>query len=425
MRIYFSGIAGVGIGSLAEVAQDAGHDVLGSDPVDSLTSRELRSRGIPIRSQQDAAGLLALHAEQPIDWFVHTAALPDDHPELLAARSAGMRVGKRDELLRRLLSQHDLRLVAVSGSHGKTTTTGLLIWMLQQLGVPISWSIGTTLTFGSSGAYEPGSRWFVYECDEFDRNLLHFDPDLALIPSLTYDHPDSYPTPQHYRDTFRQFALQSGHVIGWADQQGEVFHGVPGTELLDASATDESLALPGRHLRRNAVLAMHGVRWILDTLGLPADEHALRAAAESFPGTDRRFETLAPRLVSDYGHHPNEIRATLQLARELTDRVVLVYQPHQNVRQHELLGHYGDEFDLAERVYWLPTYLSRENPALRILSPAELSKTVEGTDVRLAEWGPELWAELEALRADGALILAMGAGTIDGWVRDALDGRFG
>lgn len=422
MHIWFSGIGGVGIGSLAALAADAGSVVIGSDREPSLTTAEIEARGIEVLYEQSGAALRARHAERPINRYVHTAALPDDHPELVAARALGIPTGKRDRFINDFLAEHRLRLLAVSGTHGKTTGTAMAIWALRALGVPVSWSIGTTLPFGPSGHHDAAATWFALECDEFDRNMLRFRPDVAVLPTIGYDHPDSYPSEADYLQAFRAFAEQSGAVFAWADQHGEVFEGLPGVTLLaPGEGAGDFLAasqrIDGAHNRRNAAL----VRRALAATVAPGRDAELTAALAAFPGSDRRFERLADGLYSDYGHHPEEILATLQLARELADRVVLVYQPHQNIRQHELLGKYRDQFELAERVFWLPTYLSREDPALRVLAPEELFATVTNPEsVEAAVWDDALWARLEAYRAEGALVLGMGAGSIDGWLRTRL-----
>jgi UDP-N-acetylmuramate--alanine ligase len=138
-----------------------------------------------------------------------------------------------------------------------------------------------------------------------------------------------------------------------------------------------------------------------------------------FPGTDRRFEKIGDNLYSDYGHHPNEIAATLQLARELSDHVVLVYQPHQNRRQTRIKDMYSDQFELADTTYWLPTYLSREDPDEPVLSPETLiSHLTNKETVHIAELNDDLWNTIEQARSEGKLVLCMGAGTIDSWVRE-------
>ncbi len=412
MHIYFSGIGGVGIGPLAEIAHDAGYDVTGSDLSESSVVRSLQSKGIEVEIGQDGTYLEATHTRNPLDWFVYTAALPADHPELLKAKALGIRTAKRDELLASILKEKNLKLIAVAGTHGKTTTTGMLIWLAKYFGIPLSYSVGTTLQWGPSGRYEPGSEYFVYECDEFDRNFLHFEPFVSLITTIDYDHPDTYPTKEEYLDAFRQFASQSESVVTWREYES-VLGASETITYLDTPS--ELVRLRGEHNRRNASLILSA----LSAFGLPA-----RYAADGinkFPGTDRRFERLAPGLYSDYGHTPTEIAATLQLACEISDHVVLVYQPHQNVRQHEIQSQYTDEiFAEASHVYWLPTYLTREDSTLETLTPAQLTSQLATGKITITELSESLWEELKALRDQGNLILFMGAGTIDGWAREQL-----
>ncbi len=415
MNIYFSGIGGVGIGPLAEIAQDAGYSVQGSDVADSLVTDRLRKRGIAISLTQDGTFLQACHNAQPIEWLIYTAALPPDHPELVRARQLGIRTAKRDELLARIIDEKNLKLIAVAGTHGKTTTVGMLVWLFQQLGVPASYSVGTTLSFGPSGKFDPGSEYFIYECDEFDRNFLHFSPYLSLITSVDYDHPDTYPTENDYATAFQQFASQSKQLILWQADNANIRVAADKAWILGDSEV-LPLHLPGAHYRRNGTLAVKAIEY----LQLASNDPTV-AILNRFPGTDRRFERLADNLYTDYGHHPTEIAAMLELASELSDHVVLVYQPHQNVRQHEIRDQYRDCFQGAKAVYWLPTYLSREDPTLPILTPTQLSENVVNKDViRIAELDEQLWSNIQAARNAGKLVLAMGAGNIDGWIRAKL-----
>lgn len=412
MNIYFSGIGGVGIGPLAEIARDADYGVQGSDMQLSLVTEELEASGIEISTDQSGAFVEKCHQHRPLDWFVHTAALAHDHPELVKARELGIRTGKRDELLNALIADKNLKLIAVAGTHGKTTTTGMLVWAMKKLGISVSYSVGSTLSFGPSGHYDSKSEYFVYECDEFDRNFLAFHPHLSLVTSVDYDHPDTYPTQDDYKASFRQFIHQSGASIAW---QADADYIGSKEGSMWCLQTDEVVDLPlaGEHNRRNATLVLKA----LERLGVGSNSENIDAIS-SFPGTDRRFEKLAENLYSDYGHHPIEIAATLQMARELSDRVVLVYQPHQNVRQHEIRDQYTDCFNLAEKIYWLPTYLSRENDKLEILSPVELSKNVENySSIIHSELNEDLWRDIEDAREQGMLVLCMGAGSIDGWIR--------
>lgn len=417
MNIFFSGIGGVGIGPLAEIAADMGHRVAGSDLSPSLVTDELERRGIDVNIGQDGSYLRACHQAQPIEWFVYTAALPDDHPELLLARELGIHIAKRDELLSAILREKNLKLLAVAGTHGKTSTTGMWVWTLQQLGVPVSYSIGATIPFGPSGHYEPDSEFFVYECDEFDRNFLHFSPYVSLITSIDHDHVDTFPSHQEYGDAFCQFIDQSTHAILWQSAAHRIGLSVDEScWALDEDKEVADVALAGVYTRQNATLVLKAIEY----LGLDSAQAAMALA--SFPGTSRRFEKLADNLYSDYAHHPVEVAATLSMAREVSDDVVVVYQPHQNRRQHEVRELYRNQFEGASQIYWLPTYLSRENPRLEILTPDILSANLTNRDkVALADLDDTLWHSIQTARERGALVVCMGAGTIDDWVRRKLD----
>ncbi len=407
MNIYFSGIGGVGIGPLAEIAHDAGYYVTGSDREDGLMTYALRKRGVAIAIGQDGSFLEEQHAASPIDWFVYTSALPPDHPEYVRAKELGIRTAKRDELLAHIITEKNLKLIAVAGTHGKTTTTGMIVWLAKYFNIPVSYSIGTTLSWGPSGRYVTGSEYFIYECDEFDRNFLHFHPFISLVTSLEHDHADTYPTHEEYFAAFRQFAEQSESLFTWDTYQSTFGDTADVTYLHEPSPM---LRLHGEHNRRNASLILAA----LEQFGLPAKYAA--DGINKFPGTNRRFEKLTQNLYTDYGHTPSEIAATLQMARELSDSVVLVYQPHQNIRQHEIRAQYTNEiFKDAETVYWLPTYLSRENPDLSVLTPEELSAPLN--NVHIADMDDTLWQHIQSARKAGKLVLCMGAGTIDGWVR--------
>lgn len=416
MKIYFSGIGGVGLGPLAQIAVDAGYEVSGSDRERSSITDMLASKGISFSIGQDGSQIASSHTDAPIDWFVYTAALPYDHPELVFARKHGIRISKRDELLAEIIRDKNLKLLAVAGTHGKTTTSGMLVWALKQLGVPISYSVGTTLSFGPSGAYDPRSQYFVYECDEYDRNFLHFEPRLSLITALDYDHPDTYPTKRDYQNAFVEFIGKSHYTLLWekdlrALETPDMFGDYEAyDELMDLS----HITLAGNHVRQNAYLVEQALYHLSFSSGVAE-------AINSFPGTARRFEKLAENLYSDYAHHPAEIAATLQLAKELSEHVVLVYQPHQNIRQYEVKAAYTDCMNLAEKIYWLPTYLSREDPKLEILTPQQLTTNISNkTALEIAELDDGLWQAIQAAREQNKLVLCMGAGTIDGWVRSKL-----
>ncbi|USN96696.1 MAG: hypothetical protein H6797_00635 [Candidatus Nomurabacteria bacterium] len=410
MNIYFCGIGGVGLGPLAEIALDAGYQVKGSDQAESLMSTHLHERGVMINYKQDGSFLREAHAIQPITWLVYSSGIPDSNPELMAARELGIKITKRDQLLSYIIKDKDLKLIAVAGTHGKTTTTAMAVWTFKHLNIPVSYSVGTTLSFGPSGHYEPGSQYFIYECDEFDRNFLHFRPYLSLITSLDYDHPDTYPTSESYRAAFQEFVVQSDFTILWQDDAKKL--GQPQNTWALSDSNIANVTLAGKHNRQNASLVVKAI----ERLGIDGDA---TGALNNFPGTDRRFEQILPNLYSDYGHHPTEIKATIQMARELNDDVVLVYQPHQNMRQYSLVDQYTDCFEGTSEVYWLPTYLTREDKDQPVLTPAELAVNVTNRHaLHQAELNDNLWWYIQELRDRGALVLCMGAGSIDEWLRE-------
>lgn len=419
MRIYFSGIGGVGIGPLAQIARGAGYDVVGSDMAESPLTRQLVSDGVEVFIGQDGSQIRQAHEQKPIDWFIYTSALAADNPELVFAKEVGIKTSKRDGFLAEFIKEHDLELVAIAGTHGKTTTTGLFMYAMKQLGIPLSYSIGTTVSWGPSGLFDNASKLFVYECDEYDRNFLHFEPHISIITALDYDHVDTYATENDYRHAFVQFLQQSTFSLLWEKDLRYLQTDV----ATDLEAYDEHmdlshLTLPGDHVRHNAFLVEKALERLF---GDKFSHSQIVDAINAFPGTSRRFEKLSDNVYSDYGHHPAEIAATLQMAKEVTENVVLVYQPHQNVRQHEIRDLYtADVFEHADHTYWLPTYLSREDASLETLSPEQLYAQLPSGSVETAEMNDELWNNIQGHVAKGHLVLCMGAGSIDAWVRSKL-----
>ncbi len=400
MRIYISGISGTAMGPLALMAKDAGMDVCGSDLMENAVSKELKEREIAYKiGPQDGKYLQEQYDNGGVDWFVYTSALPKDHVELKLAKKLGIKVTKRDEFIAHLIDEMHLKMVAVAGTHGKTTTTAMIVWGCQKLNVPISFSVGSTLGFAPAGQYTPGSEYFVYEADEYDRNFLHFHPWLAVITTVTYDHPDIYPTEEDYKVAFAKFIGQSKSTI-----VGE--------------KVDSRLTLAGEARRYDAMLAMRALQKMTN-----ASSDELIEILNEFPGVGRRFERIADGVYTDYAHHPEEIEATLQVAQDEVVRtglkgVVAVYEPHQNTRQHEVRSGYKDAFVGVAKLFWLPTYLTRENPDLDVISPSQFIDELSNAELaEVAEADDKLADKLKEYQKDGYLILLMTAGPADKWYR--------
>jgi UDP-N-acetylmuramate--alanine ligase len=413
MHIFISGIGGSGLGPLAMIAKDTGLDVSGSDLKPSAYSQKLEDRGVNIAYEQTYDNIAAVHSAKPIDWFVYTSALPDDAPELSFARENGIRSSKRDAFLNEFLKNQDLKLIAVAGTHGKTTTTAMTVWVLQKLGVPISYSIGTNIPFGPAAKFDPQSQYFIYEADEYDRNFLHFSPNIALIPSVDYDHPDTYPTREDYFRAFRQFIDQSDEVYMWRkDYEKLGLKNDENTTTFEHSPTRNEIDLTGQFMRENAFLIQQVLTKIID-----ASPAKLSQVLSQFPGAERRFERIASNTYSDYAHHPTEIKATIEKALEISPDVVVVYQPHQNIRQHEVQDLYHDAFMGVKKVYWLPTYLTREND-LPILTPQDLIKKLSTPAIaEVADFNDKLVHHVLGHQKAGSLVLILGAGPVDAWAR--------
>ncbi len=399
MKIYISGISGTGMGPLALMAKNAGIEVMGSDLAAGAIYDELAANNIEVKIGAQDGEFLRAHIDE-IDWFVHTSALPADHPELVLAREAGIKVTKRDELTAYLIEKLGLKMVAVAGTHGKTTTTSMITFAALKLGLPVSYIVGTTLGFAPSGAYHPGDKFFIYEADEYDRNFLKFHPWLAVLPFVSYDHPDIYPTREDYLAAFEQFKSQCENVI----------------ENLPA---DPRLTLAGEARRADATLAMAAV----SAMAPEVDEAKIAEILNEFPGVGRRFERVADGAYTDYAHHPEEIAATIEMAKEEAalrglKGVVVAYQPHQNTRQHEVWPGYKDAFVGVDKLFWLPTYLTRENPALEVLTPEKLISGLKNAEIaEPAEASDDLAEKLKKYQASGYLVLLLTAGPADAWFR--------
>ena len=402
MNIYISGISGTGMGPLALMAKAAGFTVWGSDLIKGAVYDELVKAGIEVYIGKQDGEFLREKLAEGVDWFVYTSALPETHAELVLAREVGVKCTKRDDFTAFLVEKLGLKMVAVAGTHGKTTTTAMIVWAALKLGIPVAYIVGTTLGFAPSGSYKEGDQYFAYEADEYDRNFLKYRPWLAVISAVSYDHPDIYPTKEDYAAAFGQFEAQSERVVE------ESSFGADGFELA------------GEVRRKDAALAA-------EAIGAMAPEIArveIVKVLNAFPGVGRRFEKIAENVYTDYAHHPEEIVATMDIVKDEKrlhgkKGIVVVYQPHQNTRQHEVRDGYADAFVGADKIYWLPTYLTREDPELPVLTPGELIDGLKNKDVAEAvEISDELAERLQKYVDEDYLVILMTAGPADGWLRE-------
>jgi UDP-N-acetylmuramate--alanine ligase len=426
MHIYFSGIGGTAIGPLALIAQQAGFTVSGSDKQDSQYIQYLRSHGIKnIHIGQDYEQIAAVHNFAPIDWFVYTSALPLENPnapELQFCAEQSIKISKRDELINLILEQKRLKLIAVAGTHGKSTATAMVIWLFKQIKMPVSYSVGAKISYGEMGEYAADSEYFVYEADEFDRNFLAFEPYLSVITGVSWDHHEIFPARSDYQSAFRDFLSQSKDSILWQEDYDYIQPSRDSACQILATNAPEigQIQLLGLYNRLDAWLAVQAVHKVS---GQPVA--ALIGHINSFPGLQRRMEEIIPNLYSDYAHTPEKIRGAMSVAREMADEqdqsVVVVYEPLTNRRQHYMIDDYNDCFEGASQVYWLPSYLAREDPDQRVIPPVELITHLSDPTIAVpAEMGADLKRAIEHHVHLGDMVVCMvggGGNSLDEWVR--------
>jgi UDP-N-acetylmuramate--alanine ligase len=368
-----------------------------------------------------------LNNRKPIDWFVYSSALPKTnphHPELLFCQENGIKMSKRDELLNKILAEKNLKLIAIAGTHGKTTTTSMVVWLFKKLGLPLSYSLGAKISFGDMGHFDPSSEYFVYECDEFDRNFLAFHPYLSIISGIAYDHHEIFPTEENYQSAFRDFIAQSKSVVMWQDDYAKLKLQNDSKFTIENydNSQIEQINQPGLYNRRDAWLAIKAMSQLTGDYVEKFVEYM-----SDFPGVARRFERIAENLYSDDAHTPEKIIGCMSVAREVANKtkqkIIIIYEPLTNRRMHYLGAEHHSVFDGASAIYWTPSYLAREDPKLKVLSPEEL----------ITHLSPDLQTIAKPMKRDkvlkvliqnhlqsGDMVVAMaggGAGSLDEWLR--------
>lgn len=424
MRIFFSGIGGGGIGPLALIAKQAGYDVSGSDQHASAYTDQLQKQGVRLYIGQTWQKIANEHARKPIDWFVYSSAISREanHPELAFVKENDIKHSLRDELLNKIITDTDLKLIGIAGTHGKSTTTGMAVWLFHALGIPAGHSVGAKLPFAPMGQLQPGSEYFVYECDEFDYNFLTFRPYIAAITGISWDHHELFPTRESYQDAFAKFIAQSKQTVMWnADARQLGLE--PDERLMVLDENDpqiNTITLPGKYNRQDAWQA---VTLLHKVTGAPIPQ--LIKHVSEFPGLKQRMEQIAPNLYTNYAHTPEKLRGgmltALEIAKANNQNVVVIYEPLTNRRQHYIKNDYKDTFAGAKHLYWIPSYLAREDPGLPLLTPRELITYLSDPSIaEPAEMDDKLLKNIRNHLANGDLVVAMGAsgaGSLDEWLR--------
>jgi UDP-N-acetylmuramate--alanine ligase len=428
-RLHFIGIGGAGMSGLALVAVALGAEVSGSDQAESVALGRLRAAGAAV-----AVGHRAENVPDGAE-VVYSTAVPADNPERAAARARGLRELHRADLLGEITALR--RCIAVTGTHGKTTTTSMVVHALRGCGLDPSYLVGGDVRSTGVNAGWGAGEWVVVEADESDRSLLKLHPDVAVLTNAELDHHATYASQADLEETFRAFlALASSGVVVWdrpelralaraAGGPEVVAYDVP-APALDAAGSrfawrgiDVALPLPGAHNAVNAAAALEACRLA------GADPARAAAALADFPGAGRRFELLGTtatgaRIYDDYAHHPTEVAATIAAARTLVGgrgRIVVVFQPHLYSRTRELASGFGTALAAADLAVVLDVYPARERaedfPGVGGELIADAARAANGTRV---EWSAGFDAAEALLRVElreGDVCLVMGAGDVD------------
>jgi UDP-N-acetylmuramate--alanine ligase len=441
-KIYFVGIGGIGMSGLALLLHEQGYEVLGSDMRQGSNVLFLKQRGISVFIGHDPENIPV-----DIDLLTYSSAVSGDNPEMVRARCRGLKIVKRGELLARL--SEDKRTIAIAGSHGKTTSSSLLSYLLTALGrKPTVFVGGVPLNYNCGACW--GDEYFVIETDESDGSFLHFNPRLALITNVDKEHIDHYGTYRELKNSFRRFAENTkDKVFGWGDEaflkglikevggvsfgwlehnrfQGRNFRGDGFNSFFDLYKDGKyklsiNLPLAGEHNCRNAL----GVLAVLDYLGQDMEKAA--TLISGFKGTKRRFQKRSEQggviFIDDYAHHPTEIKAVLSAARLLNrKRLFVIAQPHRFSRLRSLKEEFISCWQEADVLILTDVYAANE-AVLEGASIGELFQEVKRHFSGTIEYIPKenLSNTLPAYFREGDLVLALGAGDINTVMEKVVD----
>ncbi|HNR46569.1 MAG TPA: UDP-N-acetylmuramate--L-alanine ligase [Anaerolineaceae bacterium] len=446
-HIHLIGIGGSGLSAIARLLIERGYTVSGSDKQLSPLTRELAELG---------AHIYAGHASENIqgaDVVVRSSAVPDDNPEVVAALACGTPVLKRHDFLGELMEEY--LGIAVAGTHGKTTTSTMLAWMLTALGQEPSYILGGISKNLGTNAHAGKGRAFVIEADEYDRMFLGLRPDIIVLTVVEHDHPDCYPTMTDYLDAFTAFVqlLHPGGLLltGYDDPIARSFNSQVAADCgsftygLDAQAdytateltqhpkggyafqasyrgkplAQVTLQVPGEHNVCNALAALA----VAHQLNL--DLSAAAEALGEFAGAGRRFDVLGEAqgitVINDYAHHPTEIQATLAAARSryANRRIWAVWQPHTYSRTQTLLDRFITAFGDADEVLVTDIYAARDyDPSFSAAQVvAQMQHPAAHFTPTLAEATDYLLHHLQS----GDVLLVLSAGDADKISKQVLD----
>ncbi|MFO0718723.1 MAG: UDP-N-acetylmuramate--L-alanine ligase [Candidatus Paceibacterota bacterium] len=411
--IYFIGIGGIGMSAIARMFLLEGKKISGSDLTQSMVTNEIEKFGVNIYYKQEAVNISA-----DTDLVVYTPAIPDNNPELMRARELCIPTFSYPEMLG--IISKEKYTIAVSGTHGKTTTTAMIAKVMIDAGLAPTVIVGSFLKDQKSNFVAGNSKYFVVEACEYKRSFLNLYPNILVITNIDEDHLDYYKDIEDIQSAFKELATRlgkEGHLVcSPSDKNLSSVVNCLDCILEDFSVFDplSKITLAGEHNKKNA----RAVLAVAKILGI--DEEKAVASLNSFGGTWRRFEykgkTKGGAVVyDDYAHHPTEIKATLSQASEMfpNKNITVVFQPHLYSRTKDLLDDFAQSFKGANSVLLAPIYAARE-PFDPSISSEILAQKISGLDAIKAksyENFEQILTELSFLDENNVLIV-MGAGDV-------------
>lgn len=442
-KVYFLGVGGIGMSALARYFLHEGRQVAGYDRTPSRLTAELEAEGVAVHYDDDVRAIPGEFLDPSDTIVVYTPAIPQDHSEFRYFLDHGFTIEKRSQMLGHLAEGK--YVMAVAGTHGKTTTSTLVAWLNRALtGGGSAFLGGISKNFGGNLVLGGGLRLAV-EADEFDRSFLRLFPDVAVVTSADADHLDIYGTHEAVKEAFSQFVGQIKKGGALVIKQGvDIAIDNPGIRvyryaydvpcdffarnirLLEGgyyrfdlvtpggAVEDCTLGIPGWVNIENAVAACAAVWCAAQAEGAAFDPDKLRKALASFEGVKRRFEfyVSTPKQVymDDYAHHPRELAATLTSVRKMFPgrRITALFQPHLYTRTRDFFEGFAEALSHADEVVLLPVYPAREEPIPGVTS--EIIAECVTVPCRIVDRG-HLADEVAAMNTD--VVVSFGAGNID------------
>jgi UDP-N-acetylmuramate--alanine ligase len=410
-KVHFIGIGGIGMSGLARLFLHEGKQVSGSNRDRSGITDALTHEGVNFFDVQVKENIF-----DDIDMVVYTEAMAADHEEMVAARALNVPMMNYFDALG--LVANEYYLIAVAGSHGKTTTTAMLIDIFETAGLDPSAIVGSLRATTKSNYRAGKSKYFIVEACEYKRDFLSLRPDILVITNIEHEHVDYYPDLRAVQEAFREFAgqVREGGVIivnFGGENIAPILEGIHAGIIDYGKYFDPTLQLkiPGIHNQMNAAAASAAAHFV------GVEPLRCKEALENFKGTWRRFEykgeVNGAKVYDDYGHHPTEITATIQGARELyPDRnVVVVFQSHTYSRTHTLFNDFVRALQTADIVHVLPIYAAREENTYGVSHQALAAQIQEnGVPANAYETVDAVVASLQASLTEHEVVITMGAG---------------